>query len=37
VDVRGVGEVSASDFEATTNALMTDRPFFAQQVWDLLT
>jgi len=36
IDVRGVGEVAASDFEATSNALMTDRPFFGQQVWDVL-
>jgi cephalosporin-C deacetylase-like acetyl esterase len=36
VDLRGIGEVAVSDFEATTNALMTDRPFFAQQLWDLL-
>jgi pimeloyl-ACP methyl ester carboxylesterase len=36
LDVRGVGEVAASDFEATSNALMTDRPFFAQQLWDVL-
>ncbi|MCE7989956.1 MAG: hypothetical protein DYG89_53085 [Caldilinea sp. CFX5] len=36
VDVRGCGEGAASDFEATSNALMTDRPFFAQQLWDLL-
>jgi cephalosporin-C deacetylase-like acetyl esterase len=35
VDVRGIGEVAASDFEATSNALMTDRPFFAQQLWDV--
>lgn len=36
IDVRGVGEVAASDFEAASNALMTDRPFFGQQVWDVL-
>ena len=36
IDVRGVGEVAASDFEATSNALMTDRPFFGQQLWDVL-
>jgi dienelactone hydrolase len=36
VDVRGAGEAAASDFEATSNALMTDRPFFAQQLWDVL-
>jgi cephalosporin-C deacetylase-like acetyl esterase len=36
VDVRGVGETAVSDFEAATNALMTDRPLFGQRVWDLL-
>lgn len=36
IDVRGVGETVASDFEATTNALMTDRPLFGQRVWDVL-
>lgn len=35
VDVRGTGETSVSDFEAATNALMTDRPLFGQQVWDV--
>ena len=35
VDVRGCGETVVSDFEATTNALMTDRPLFGQQVWDI--
>lgn len=36
IDVRGVGETAASDFEAATNALMTDRPLFGQRVWDVL-
>jgi dienelactone hydrolase len=36
VDVRGVGETAASDFEAATNALMSDRPLFGQRVWDVL-
>jgi pimeloyl-ACP methyl ester carboxylesterase len=36
IDVRGVGETAASDFEATTNALMSDRPLFGQRVWDVL-
>lgn len=36
IDVRGVGETGASDFEAATNALMTDRPLFGQRVWDVL-
>ena len=36
IDVRGVGETAASEFEATTNALMLDRPLFAQRVWDVL-
>jgi cephalosporin-C deacetylase-like acetyl esterase len=36
VDVRGVGETAATDFEATTNALMTDRPLFGQRVYDVL-
>jgi hypothetical protein len=36
IDVRGVGETAATDFEATTNALMTDRPLFGQRVWDVL-
>jgi cephalosporin-C deacetylase-like acetyl esterase len=36
VDVRGVGETAATDFEATTNALMTDRPLFGQRVYDTL-
>ena len=35
IDVRGVGETDVSDFEATTNALMTDRPLFGQRVWDV--
>ncbi len=36
VDVRGVGETATTDFEATNNALMTDRPLFGQRVWDVL-
>jgi len=36
IDVRGVGETAATDFEATTNALMTDRPLLGQRVWDVL-
>jgi cephalosporin-C deacetylase-like acetyl esterase len=36
IDVRGWGESAASDFEAATNALMTDRPLFGQRLWDLL-
>ena len=36
VDVRGVGESAASDFEAATNALMMPRPLFGQRVWDVL-
>jgi cephalosporin-C deacetylase-like acetyl esterase len=36
VDVRGVGETAATDFEATTNALMMDRPLFGQRVYDVL-
>ncbi|MGC8878774.1 MAG: alpha/beta hydrolase family protein [Anaerolineae bacterium] len=36
VDVRGVGETTVSDFEAATNALMSDRPLFGQRVWDVL-
>ena len=36
IDVRGVGETAASDFEAATNALMSDRPLFGQRVWDVL-
>ncbi len=36
VDVRGVGETAVSDFEAATNALMSDRPLFGQRVWDVL-
>ena len=36
VDVRGVGETAATDFEAATNALMTDRPLFGQRVYDVL-
>jgi cephalosporin-C deacetylase-like acetyl esterase len=36
VDVRGVGETAASEFEAATNCLMMDRPLFAQRVWDVI-
>ena len=36
LDVRGVGESAVSDFEAATNALMSDRPLFGQRVWDVL-
>ena len=36
VDVRGVGETAVSDFEAATNALMSDRPLLGQRVWDVL-
>jgi pimeloyl-ACP methyl ester carboxylesterase len=36
IDVRGVGETAATDFEAATNALMTDRPLFGQRVYDVL-
>jgi dienelactone hydrolase len=36
IDVRGTGETAASDFEATTNALMSDRPLFGQRVYDLV-
>ena len=36
IDVRGTGETSASDFEASTNALMTDRPLLGQRVFDVL-
>jgi len=36
IDVRGVGETATTDFEATTNALMTDRPLFGQRVYDVL-
>jgi hypothetical protein len=36
IDVRGVGETATSDFEAATNALMSDRPLFGQRVWDVL-
>jgi hypothetical protein len=36
IDVRGVGETAATDFEAATNALMTDRSLFGQRVWDVL-
>jgi cephalosporin-C deacetylase-like acetyl esterase len=36
VDVRGVGETAASEFEAGTNLLMMDRPLFGQRVWDVI-
>ncbi len=36
IDVRGVGETATTDFEASTNALMMDRPLFGQRVWDVL-
>jgi dienelactone hydrolase len=36
IDVRGVGETASTDFEAATNALMTDRPLFGQRVYDVL-
>ena len=36
VDVRGVGETAASDFEAATNLLMMDRPLFGQRVLDVI-
>jgi dienelactone hydrolase len=36
VDVRGIGETATTDFEATTSALMTDRPLFGQRVYDVL-
>lgn len=36
IDVRGVGETAASDFEAATNLLMMDRPLFGQRVWDVI-
>jgi len=36
LDVRGLGETATTDFEATTNALMTDRPVFGQRVYDVL-
>ncbi len=36
IDVRGVGETATTDFEATTNALMTERPLFGQRVYDVL-
>jgi dienelactone hydrolase len=36
IDVRGTGETAASDFEATSNALMSDRPLFGQRVYDLV-
>jgi len=36
IDVRGVGETAASDFEAATNLLMMDRPLFGQRVLDVI-
>lgn len=36
IDVRGVGETAATDFEAATNSLMMDRPLFGQRVYDVL-
>jgi dienelactone hydrolase len=36
IDVRGTGETAATDFEATGNALMSDRPLFGQRVYDVL-
>lgn len=36
IDVRGVGETAASDFEAATNSLMMDRPLFGQRVLDVI-
>lgn len=36
IDVRGVGETACSEFEAGTNAMMSDRPLFGQRVWDVL-
>ena len=36
IDVRGVGETAASDFEAVTNSLMMDRPLFGQRVLDVI-
>lgn len=36
IDVRGVGETAASDFEAATNSLMMDRPLFGQRVFDMI-
>jgi dienelactone hydrolase len=36
IDVRGVGETACSEFEAATNALMSDRPLFGQRVWDVV-
>jgi len=36
IDVRGVGETVCSEFEAATNALMSDRPLFGQRVGDVL-
>jgi dienelactone hydrolase len=36
IDVRGVEETASTDFEAATNALMTNRPLFGQRVYDVL-
>jgi hypothetical protein len=36
MDVRGVGETAASDFESATNLLMMDRPLFGQRVMDVI-
>ena len=36
IDVRGVGETAATDFEAATNLLMMNRPLFGQRVWDVI-
>ncbi len=36
VDVRGVGETAASDFEAATNLLMLNESLFGQRVWDVI-
>jgi cephalosporin-C deacetylase-like acetyl esterase len=36
IDVRGVGETAASDFEAATNSIMMDRPLFGQRVLDVI-
>jgi cephalosporin-C deacetylase-like acetyl esterase len=36
IDVRGVGETAASDFEAATNLLMMDRTLFGQRVSDII-
>jgi cephalosporin-C deacetylase-like acetyl esterase len=36
IDVRGVGETAASDFEAGTNCLMMNRSLFGQRVFDIM-